>query len=110
MNIDEHINQFNDWSFSTGRPKFADEFGTEEHTRFCLEFIKRQLSGGDGLTGPLAVFFGDLADVSDLYGYEDVRFLMGYYIYMNTLRGGDWTMYQEIKIDSERIRRIMVLA
>ena len=35
---------------------------------------------------------------------------MGYYIYMNTLRGGDWNMSQEIKIDSERIRRIMVLA
>ena len=56
MNIDEHINQFNDWSFSTGRPKFADEFGTEEHTRFCLEFIKRQLSGGGGLTAHLQYF------------------------------------------------------
>lgn len=112
LDIEQHINSFIDWSFSQGRPEFADEFGTEEHTQFCLEFIKRVTSqnGYYGLTGPIAGFFRDLATVSDLDGHQDIRLLMAYYVYMNTLRDKDWDTFMEIKIDSERINKIMVLA
>lgn len=111
MNIENCIDNFDDWSFSQGRPEFADDFGIEEHTRFCLAFIKRQLSsdGYYGLTGSLAIFFDHIDEISDLDAYRNINLLMGYYIYMNSIRNKDWETHMEIKLDAEKIRNIMVL-
>lgn len=113
MSPEKEAISFIDWSFSQGRPNFADDWGKEDHTRFCIEFLKNQLSGNGGITGPVAVFSHHLDQISK-NASRNIDFLMAYYIYMNTYndccgRQNDIS-YKEIEIDVEKIRKVMVLA
>lgn len=113
MNIDEHIETFWDWSFSMGRPEFAENWGKEEHTRFCFEFLRRQFNGINGLTGPLAVFISTVRDISGEELHKNINVLVAYYIYMNA-RGGflgndTYGGHKNIEIDMDKINRWAVL-